>query len=79
MALGSFNFSFESNTEDAEKIAEEYINSIKEAFNKEKSELDHLLNMNVISQEEYYNGLFDLNEKYFKNKTDLLDEYRQYE
>lgn len=79
MALGSFNFSFESNTEDAEKIDEEYINSIKEAFNKEKSELDHLLNMDVISQEEYYNSLFDLNEKYFKNKTDLLDEYRQYE
>lgn len=75
----SYNFSFESNTEDAEKIAEEYINSIKEAFNKEKSELDHLLNMDVISQEEYYNSLFDLNEKYFKNKTDLLDEYRQYE
>ena len=35
--------------------------------------------MDVISQEEYYNRLFDLNEKYFKGKTELLDEYRQYE
>lgn len=79
MALGSFNFSFESDTEDIEKTAEEYFNSIKEAFNKEKSELDHLLSMDVISQEDYYNRLFNLNEKYFKNKAELLDEYRQYE
>ena len=35
--------------------------------------------MDVISQEEYYNRLFALNEKYFKGKTELLDEYRQYE
>lgn len=61
------------------QIQEEQINSIKEAFDKEKSELDHLNSMNAISQEEYYNRLFDLNEKYFKGKTELLDEYRQYE
>lgn len=79
----SFQFSFETDSEDvqqsAEDAVEEYINSIKEAFDKEKSDLDHLLNMDVISQEEYYNRLFDLNEKYFKGKTELLDEYRQYE
>lgn len=79
----SFQFSFETDSEDvqksAEEAAEEYTNSIKEAFDKEKSDLDHLLNMDVISQEEYYNRLFDLNEKYFKGKTELLDEYRQYE
>lgn len=79
----SYKFSFETDSEDieesAEDAAEEYINSIKEAFDKEKSDLDHLLNMDVISQEEYYNRLFDLNEKYFKGKTELLDEYRQYE
>ena len=79
----SFQFSFETDSEDvqqsAEEAVEEYINSIKEAFDKEKSDLDHLLNMDVISQEEYYNRLFDLNEKYFKGKTELLDEYRQYE
>lgn len=61
------------------QIQEEQINNIKEAFDKEKSELDHLNSMNAISQEEYYNRLFDLNEKYFKGKTELLDEYRQYE
>lgn len=66
-------------TQSAEDAVEEYINSIKETFDKEKSDLDHLLNMDVISQEEYYNRLFDLNEKYFKGKTELLDEYRQYE
>ena len=86
MELGSLLFSFEiddestkqSAEEAAEKAVEEYINSIKEAFDKEKSDLDHLLNMDVISQEEYYNRLFGLNEKYFKGKTELLDEYRQY-
>lgn len=61
------------------QIQEEQINSIKEAFDKEKSELDHLNSMNAISQEDYYNKLFELNEKYFKDKTELLDEYRQYE
>ena len=87
MELGSLLFSFETDDEStkqsaeeaAEKALEEYINSIKEAFDKEKSDLDHLLNMDVISQEEYYNRLFGLNEKYFKGKTELLDEYRQYE
>lgn len=61
------------------QIQEEQINSIKEAFSIEKAELDHLKDMNAISQEDYYNKLFDLNEKYFKGKTELLDEYRQYE
>lgn len=81
--ISSYKFSFNSTSEDVQKSAEdaveEYTNSIKEAFDKEKSDLDHLLNMDVISQEEYYNRLFDLNEKYFKGKTELLDEYRQYE
>lgn len=81
--ISSYKFSFNSTSDDVQKSAEdaveEYINSIKEAFDKEKSDLDHLLNMDVISQEEYYNRLFDLNEKYFKGKTELLDEYRQYE
>ena len=79
--ISSYKFSFNSDDaqKSAEDAAEEYTNSIKEAFDKEKSDLDHLLNMDVISQEEYYNRLFDLNEKYFKGKTELLDEYRQYE
>lgn len=79
--ISSYKFSFNSEDvqQSAEDAAEEYINSLKEAFDKEKSDLDHLLNMDVISQEEYYNRLFDLNEKYFKGKTELLDEYRQYE
>lgn len=79
--ISSYKFSFNSDDaqKSAEEAAEEYINSIKETFDKEKSDLDHLLNMDVISQEEYYNRLFDLNEKYFKGKTELLDEYRQYE
>lgn len=79
----SFQFSFETDSDSveqsAEEAVEEYINSIKEAFDKEKSILDHLLSMDAIPQEEYYNRLFALNEKYFKGKTELLDEYRQYE
>lgn len=70
---------FDSDQKSAEDAHEEYINSIKEAFDKEKSELDHLLDMDAISQEDYFNKLHSLNEKYFKDKTDLLDEYRQYE
>lgn len=79
--ISSYKFDFNSTSEEqsAKDAVEEYINSIKEAFDKEKSDLDHLLNMDVISQEEYYNRLFGLNEKYFKGKTELLDEYRQYE
>lgn len=61
------------------QIQEEQINSIKEAFSNEKAELDHLKDMDAIPQEKYYNKLFELNEKYFKGKTELLDEYRQYE
>lgn len=61
------------------QIQEEQINSIKEAFSNEKAELDHLKDMDAIPKEKYYNKLFELNEKYFKGKTELLDEYRQYE
>ena len=61
------------------QIQEEQINSVKEAFSNAKTELDHLKDMDAIPQEEYYNKLFELNEKYFKGKTELLDEYRQYE
>ena len=78
--LSSLNFQFNSTVEDsAEEAKEEYIKAIKEAFDKEKADLDYYLDMNMITQEEYYNQLGQLNEKYFKGKEDFLDEYRQYE
>lgn len=80
--LGSESYDFTS-VEDSEQAVEdaheEYINSIKEAFEREKSDIDYYLDMDLISQEEYYNRLAKLNEKYFKGKEDFLDEYRQYE
>lgn len=44
-----------------------------EAYNKEKSELDHQRKMGTISEEEYLNGLRALNDKYFKDKKKYQD------
>lgn len=47
----------------------------KEAFEKEKDALDHLLAMEEISEEEYYKRLSELNEKYFGEASGMHEKY----
>lgn len=52
---------------------------LKEAFQAEYDLLKHNLEMEYITEEQYYNGVQALNEKYFAGKEEYLDEYRKYE
>lgn len=52
---------------------------IKEAFQAEYDLLKHNLEMEYITEEQYYNGVQALNEKYFAGKEEYLDDYRKYE
>ena len=51
----------------------------KKAFEKELKDLKYSLDMKKITEEKYYAELQKLNNRYFKNKKQYLDEYRQYE
>lgn len=51
----------------------------KEAFEAEYDLLKHNLEMEYITEEQYYNGVQALNEKYFAGKEEYLDDYRKYE
>ena len=52
---------------------------LKEQFQAEYDLLKHNLEMEYITEEQYYNGVQALNEKYFAGKEEYLDEYRKYE
>lgn len=52
---------------------------LKEAFQAEYDLLKHNLDMEYITEEDYYNGVQALNEKYFAGKEEYLDEYLKYE
>lgn len=52
---------------------------LKEAFQAEYDLLKHNLDMEYITEEQYYKGVQALNEKYFAGKEEYLDEYRKYE
>ena len=55
----------------------------KEAYEDEKDALDHKLEMEEISQEDYYKQLYALNEKYFNDTSEhhkqYLDDYQKNE
>lgn len=53
--------------------------ALKEAFQAEYDLLKHNLEMETITEKEYYDGVQALNEKYFAGKEEYLDEYRKYE
>lgn len=53
--------------------------ALKEAFQAEYDLLKHNLEMEYITEEQYYNGVQALNEKYFAGKEEYLDDYRKYE
>ena len=52
---------------------------LKETFQAEYDLLKHNLEMEYITEEQYYNGVQALNEKYFAGKSEYLDDYRKYE
>lgn len=52
---------------------------LKEQFQVEYDLLKHNLEMETITEKEYYDGVQALNEKYFAGKEEYLDEYRKYE
>lgn len=52
---------------------------LKEAFQAEYDLLKHNLEMEYITEEQYYNDVQALNEKYFAGKEEYLDDYRKYE
>lgn len=52
---------------------------LKEQFQVEYDLLKHNLEMEYITEEDYYNGVQALNEKYFAGKEEYLDDYRKYE
>lgn len=52
---------------------------LKEQFQSEYDLLKHNLEMEYITEEDYYNGVQALNEKYFAGKEEYLDDYRKYE
>lgn len=52
---------------------------LKEAFEAEYNLLKHNLEMETITEKEYYDGVQALNEKYFAGKEEYLDDYRKYE
>lgn len=51
----------------------------KEQFQTEYDLLKHNLEMEYITEEQYYNGVQALNEKYFAGKEEYIDDYRKYE
>lgn len=52
---------------------------LKDAFTQEYNTLKHNLEMDYITEKQYYDSLAALNRKYFAGKEEYLDEYRQYE
>lgn len=52
---------------------------LKEQFQAEYDLLKHNHEMNYITEEQYYNGVQALNEKYYAGKSEYLNEYRKYE
>lgn len=68
-----------SNKKSSSKSGSSSKDTYKEAFEKEYNALKHNLEMEYITEEQYYNGVQALNDKYFKGKEKYLDEYQKYE
>lgn len=52
---------------------------LRDAFTQEYNTLKHNLEIEYISEKEYYDSLTELNNKYFAGKSGYLDDYRKYE
>ena len=81
-AISAGNFASvakKSSSGSSSKSSKSSTDELKEQFQAEYDLLKHNLDMEYITEEQYYNGVQALNEKYFAGKEDYLDEYRKYE
>ena len=77
-----FNYSggdFSNKTSKSGSSSKSSKDELKEQFQAEYDLLKHNLEMEYITEEDYYNGVQALNEKYFAGKEEYLDDYRKYE
>lgn len=61
----------------SKKAASSSTDTWKEAFDKEYAELQHKLKMEQITQQEYYNALSALDQKYFAGRSKYVEEHRK--
>lgn len=78
-AISAGNFASVSKKSSSGSSSKSSKDELKEAFQAEYDLLKHNLEMEYITEEQYYNGVQALNEKYFAGKEEYLDEYRKYE
>lgn len=81
-AISAGNFASvakKSSSGSSSKSSKSSTDELKEQFQAEYDLLKHNLDMEYITEEQYYNGVQALNEKYFAGKEDYIDEYRKYE
>ena len=78
-AISAGNFTSVSKKSSSGSSSKSSKDELKEAFEAEYNLLKHNLEMETITEKEYYDGVQALNEKYFAGKEEYLDEYRKYE
>lgn len=81
-AISAGNFASvakKSSSGSSSKSSKSSTDELKEQFQAEYDLLKHNLDMEYITEEQYYNGVQALNEKYFAGKEEYLDDYRKYE
>lgn len=79
-AISAGNFaSVAKKSSSSDSSSKSSTDELKEQFQAEYDLLKHNLEMEYITEEQYYNGVQALNEKYFAGKEEYLDEYRKYE
>lgn len=78
-AISAGNFASVSKKSSSGSSSKSSKDELKEQFQVEYDLLKHNLEMEYITEEDYYNGVQDLNEKYFAGKEKYLDDYRKYE
>ena len=78
-AISAGNFASVSKKSSSGSSSKSSKDELKEAFQAEYDLLKHNLEMEYITEEQYYNGVQALNEKYFAGKEEYLDDYRKYE
>lgn len=61
------------------KLQKDRIQAVKDGFKKEEDALEYMRDKDLITEEDYYRQLAALNDKYYKGKTEFLDEYQKYE
>lgn len=78
-AISAGNFASVSKKSSSGSSSKSSKDELKEQFQAEYDLLKHNLEMETITEKEYYDGVQALNEKYFAGKEEYLDEYRKYE